>query len=186
MRRFYLFIQVRRVGENRNIINYIQHLLEIFLHKQTPGFQHCYLLSSSAKHQFTSYISKTRVSSKVQSDRFQFKASEFNCFEKLDSCAALLCMCVSNFFLQVIVCPGSWILALKNTIDAGNLFSVPSLPNQVDIKNEDDINNEDDLKCSIGPKKWRQPQNRMSIYIHKACPSMCYTFVCSSGDKHFS
>ena len=53
--------------------------------------KYCQAQPSPSLPGLSSYISKTRVSSKVRLfDRFQFKDSEFDRFEKLDSCAALM------------------------------------------------------------------------------------------------
>ena len=54
--------------------------------------KYCQAQPSPSLPWLSSYIGKTRVSSKVRLfDRFQFKDSEFDRFEKLDSCAALVC-----------------------------------------------------------------------------------------------
>ena len=53
--------------------------------------KYCQAQPSPSLAGLSSYISKTRVSSKVRLfDRFQFKESELDRFEKLDSCAALV------------------------------------------------------------------------------------------------
>ena len=53
--------------------------------------RYCQAQPSPSLPWLSSYIGKTRVSSKVRLfNRFQFKASEFDRFEKLDSCAALM------------------------------------------------------------------------------------------------
>ena len=52
--------------------------------------KYCQAQPSPSLPGLSSYIGKTRVSSKVRLfDHFQFKDSELDRFEKLDSCAAL-------------------------------------------------------------------------------------------------
>ena len=93
MRRFELFIQVRRVGQIKILSTTSNIYWKYFCTKKLQDIniaKYCQAQPSPSLPWLSSYIGKTRVSSKVRLfDRFQFKDSEFDRFEKLDSCAAL-------------------------------------------------------------------------------------------------
>ena len=89
--------------------------------------KYCQAQPSPSLPGLSSYIGKTRVSSKVRLfDRFQFKDSEFDRFEKLDSCAALVCMVSGRCLKEVWRVSGRlfeafWInLKLFQSIDYSN------------------------------------------------------------------
>ena len=66
MRRFYIIHPSQDGWTNKNIINYIKHLLEIFLHNKLQDIsiaKYCQAQPSPSLAGLSCYINKTRVSS---------------------------------------------------------------------------------------------------------------------------
>ena len=77
-----------------------------------------------------------------------------------------VCMYVTNFFFKLSFAQESefWRTCWTYTLYAGNLFSVPPLLNQDNLKNEDDIKDEDDFKNKDDLKNEDDVKNEDNIH----------------------